>query len=285
MRGKGWLAAVPLVALTAGCIPPPGGPGREASGPTKQERLQGRIAELESAVADLRGRQEERQKAIGNIRERLEDLTVASEALRTDVRDHQGGLEVARHKLAKLDTRLRRIYDDVDTRLRALESTDKGADSGQDGAGGSEGEARDGQTTAEGEGPLAGKEEPQAAYETAFAHIEDQEYDAAAEAFRAFLDRFPNADLAPNARYWLGEAHYVRRAFEQALEAFRSVLAKSPDSQKAAAALLKIGYSFFELDNMAAARKALERVRERFPDSSEARLAKRRLAKIPDDAS
>jgi tol-pal system protein YbgF len=204
---------------------------------------------------------------------------VEVENLRQEVRSQQGTLEVLQHRLGRLSDRQRRLYEDMDSRLRSLEQEDAGPAADQDADSGAEQADK---------GPVGGAGDAQArsaeaAYKAAFAKIEANEYEAAAEAFKGFLDRHPDSDLAPNARYWLGESYYVLRDFEQALAEFNKVLQNHPDSRKAPAALLKIGYSFYELGEYDSAGQALERVRERFPESSEARLARQRLNRMEEE--
>jgi tol-pal system protein YbgF len=263
--------AAALVGLLGGCLPPPpGGPGPE-QGPTAEDKLRQRVQALEQQVAKLK----QASEADSGMQSALESLTVEVENLRQEVRSQQGTVEVLQHRLGRLSDRQRRLYEDMDSRLRALEQGGGGA-------------AADKEAAADDGGPVGGAGDTQArsaeaAYKAAFAKIEANEYEAAATAFKGFLDRHPDSDLAPNARYWLGESHYVLRDFEQALAEFNKVLQNHPDSRKAPAALLKIGYSFYELGEYDSAGQALERVRERFPDSSEARLARQRLNRMEEE--
>jgi tol-pal system protein YbgF len=260
LRAAGWVLAG--FALTGCALAPP---GSQDPGPTPVERLSNRVSALEEQLVQLRQAQQKQAERSAELRKTLESLTVENGDLQEAVRKVRGETEVLGHRLEKLDKRQRQLYGDLDSRLRALES---GAGNGSGGAG----------PAAE---PVPEFDSAQAAYDAAYAKIEENQYRAAVRYFQAFLERHPNSDLVPNAYYWLGEAHYVRREFQEALVAFNKVLEQYPDSNKAAAALLKVGFSFYELEDMEGARQALERVVERFPDSSEARLAKRRLDKIP----
>ena len=103
------------------------------------------------------------------------------------------------------------------------------------------------------------------------------QYTDAAEGFLAFLDKFPQSDLAGNAQYWLGESYYVTRNYDIALEAFHGLLERYPDSNKVADAWLKIGYKHYELKEWEKARDTLLRVKDMYPDSRLSRLADSRL--------
>ena len=114
-------------------------------------------------------------------------------------------------------------------------------------------------------------------YDSAFQALREGEYAEASRRFQAYLEAFPNGQLAPNAWYWLGESYYVTQNYAVALQAFQSLLQAFPDSNKAADALLKAGYSQFELGRSAEGESTLREVIARFPGSDAARLAQSRL--------
>jgi len=120
-------------------------------------------------------------------------------------------------------------------------------------------------------------EAEKAAYDSAFQALKELRYADAAEAFRSFLDRYPQSEYADNAQYWLGESYYVTRNYDFALEAFEAVQERYPDSAKLADSLLKIGYTHYELKQWDLARAALTQVQEKYPGTTVARLAESRL--------
>lgn len=122
--------------------------------------------------------------------------------------------------------------------------------------------------------PQAGE---QASYDTAFAALREGRYAESARRFSAFLQQYPEGDLADNATYWLGESYYVTQNYQIALDTFRSLLAKYPQSAKTQDALLKVGYCLYELKQWNEAETALNEVVVRYPDSTVARLAQGRL--------
>lgn len=122
--------------------------------------------------------------------------------------------------------------------------------------------------------PQAGE---QAAYDVAFSALREGRYAESARRFSAFLEQFPEGDLADNATYWLGESYYVTQNYQIALDTFRSLLARYPQSAKTQDALLKVGYCLYELKQWNEAEAALNEVVVRYPDSTVARLAQGRL--------
>ncbi len=103
---------------------------------------------------------------------------------------------------------------------------------------------------------------------------------SAVPAFRAFLSKYPDHELAANAQYWLGEALYARKDYSGATEEFMAVLKNHKSSPKAPGAALKLGYSFYELRQWDFARRTLEDTIRFFPGSNAASLAKHRLKKM-----
>lgn len=104
--------------------------------------------------------------------------------------------------------------------------------------------------------------------------------DSAVPAFRTFLEKYPDHELAANAQYWLGEALYVQKDYSGATEEFMVVLKNYKSSPKAPGAALKLGYSFYELKQWEFARRTLEDTIRFFPGSNAADLAKQRLERI-----
>jgi tol-pal system protein YbgF len=102
----------------------------------------------------------------------------------------------------------------------------------------------------------------------------------AVPAFRAFLSKYPDHELAANAQYWLGEALYAQKDYSGATEEFMVVLKQHKKSSKAPGAALKLGYSFYELRQWDFARRTLEDTVRFFPDSNAAILAQQRLEKM-----
>jgi tol-pal system protein YbgF len=117
-------------------------------------------------------------------------------------------------------------------------------------------------------------------YQTAFNLLMDRKYDQAVNAFRSFLQKYPNSRLADNAQYWLAEANYVTRNFDAAKIEFNKVMTEHPRSTKVSDALLKIGYIQYEKKQWSAARETLNRVVNRYPNSTASQLAKKRLSKM-----
>jgi tol-pal system protein YbgF len=233
-------------------------------------------------------------------RSALADLLLQLESLQNEVRSLRGTIEVQAHEIEQLKRQNREALADMDRRLRELERRGAGGVPFPSAPGaGSPPPPVVPDTAAPAADAVrpppaaAGAEQPplgaaagttaaaeQAQYDAAFNLLKQGRYDQAAQAFRAFIAKYPNSGLAGNAQYWIGEAYYVTRNFRAAREEFAKVVEKYPASPKVPDALLKIGYSHYELGEWDKARAVLNEVLSRYPGTTVAKSAELRLAKM-----
>lgn len=195
------------------------------------------------------------------------------QALQQQIRELRGQIEELQYRARQREQRQRDLYQDLDSRLQALEKKagiGPGAGSGDGSASAAGGGGKNG---APGGDPAAAEK----AYLAAFEKLKQGKQKAAIADFQAFVEAYPDSDYTDNAWYWLGEAHYVERAYEKALTAFRRVIQDFPDSSKVPDAGYKIGVIQDEQGQYEAARKTLQGVIDDHPDSDAAGLARKRL--------
>lgn len=250
------------------------------------------VAALVVAVANPAAAQsvEERVTRLERVLESaaLSGLSNQIVQLRQEVQQLRGQVEVLQRENAELKKRQRELYADIDGRLRKLETAAPSQPTPGSQPGGSQNEQAiqpPAATAPQGQAPASSAAQPPAAgelesYQAAFDLLKAGRYQQAGEAFRGFLERFPQGDYADNAYYWLGESHYVQRDFDAALPQFEKILEAYPNSPKRPDALLKLGFIKYEQGDMAQSRKYLERVTEEFPTSSAATLAEQRLQRM-----
>lgn len=206
----------------------------------------------------------------------------------------QGQVEELRHALEKLKRQSQQRYLDLDQRLAkaaqsstapdsdndpASEAEAAGGDADSDVDGDSESAAAGQSDAAEGENDAgkADSAEAQKAYQAAFAHVQDREFDKAISAFQAFVSDYPNTGLTPNGYYWLGELYAAGDALEDADQAFTRVVDQHPESSKVPDAMYKLGLIKQRQGDDERGRELFEQVREDYPQSSAASLAKDEL--------
>ena len=210
-----------------------------------------------------------------------------------DINLLRGEIEVQGNDVVDIKKRQRELYQDIDRRLRDLESRTVGqAPAAQvtvppasvpavEPAGSVPSLAPAGSAAVVAAAPVtatqAGEKE---AYQAAFDTLKEGRYKAAKVELQAFLVKYPNGSFSGNAQYWLGEAHYVTRNFDQGIVEFEKVLNVFPGSNKVPDAMLKLGYTYYELKQYPQSKTVLQDLRTRFPDETASRLATKRLDRI-----
>jgi tol-pal system protein YbgF len=126
-----------------------------------------------------------------------------------------------------------------------------------------------------------GSDDARARYDAAYLELLKGNYDLAIVAFRDYLDRYADADLADNAQYWIGECHFARGETPEAIDAFMAVETRWPHGDKVPGALLKIAYCHQNEGNTGGARRGFEDLISRYPNTEEARLAREKLNTLP----
>jgi len=117
-------------------------------------------------------------------------------------------------------------------------------------------------------------------YDAAFGLIQKKDYPKAAQAFTAFLNKFPNSQYAGNAQYWLAEVNLAQGETQAASDNFNKVLQRYPKHPKVPDAMYKLGDVQQRLGNKAKAKELYNEVISKYPYSSAATLAKRSLQTV-----
>ena len=224
---------------------------------------------------------------------KITELTVQIDALRRENRELRGQIERQQYVIETLQRKQRDLYQDIDQRLSQLQSPGApnaavvagsdaalgGMSSGTPRSAGPEGGGRPAAPAAD---PAREQAEYQAAYD--LLRPEQRRYEEAIQAFRTFLQRYPNGKLADNAQYWLAEASYVTQDNSVAVVEFQKLVDNYPDSTKVPGSLLKIGYIQHANGQIDAARQTLSKVVDDYPTTSAASMARQRLQRIDREA-
>jgi tol-pal system protein YbgF len=107
-------------------------------------------------------------------------------------------------------------------------------------------------------------------YNYALGLLHDGNNDAAEQALRAFIERYPADALSGNAQYRLGEALYARQDYSGAADAFAGGYQKYPSGGKAPDNLLMLGMALSQLGQKADACRAFAKLNRDFPGASSA---------------
>lgn len=201
---------------------------------------------------------------------RIAQLSADVDALRQEVRDLKGELEVARKQATD-------AMQEVE-RTRAALAAGSGESAALDGGEGS------GAGVIEPVDPVAepGRDQELARYQSALAAWKNDEYPACIERFTSFLQSWPNSSYADDAAYWLADCTYKNGEFKRAVVRFNAVVSVYPESPKAPDALYRQGESLLKLGPKfhEAARTVFKNVRKEYPDSERASEAAKQLERL-----
>ncbi len=266
-----------------------------------------------TSTTDINKRLDKIEQLLQN--QALLDMLQLTERLQTEVNKLRGELDVQTHALEKLTQTRRDLYNDIDNRLKRLETgaavttatqapplqtvdttTDTTTAPATDTVAaepaikietvsnnidqeqtGQPGQADTTPTPGDAEANSAAI---QADYQSAFKLLREARYTQAEKALVEFLQAYPDSQYSDNAQFWLGETNYVMQQYQDAIGEYEKLLQAYPDSQKVAQALLKIGYSYYELGNLEKARTMLKGLVDNYPGATAARLARDRLKEI-----
>lgn len=180
------------------------------------------------------------------------DMSAEMEALRTELAELRGRVEVAEH--------------------RADEALGEARRARQDAAGGGE-DASDPSATP------AGSPEEVKAYREAHAAWRAGDLDACVALFRDFLQTYPSSDHADDAGYWLADCHFKQEDYKNAILRYDDVVRRYPSGDKAPEALYRQGEALLRLGPQygQAARKAFQTLIDEYPDSPRVADAREQL--------
>ena len=105
-------------------------------------------------------------------------------------------------------------------------------------------------------------------------------YDLAIQAFRDYLERYRDAEMADDAMYYIGVSYFDQNKYEQAIQAFDQLIQLYPKGNKIPTANFKKAMALQGMQRASDAIAQLQLVYATFEDSPEANLAEQELRKI-----
>ncbi len=118
--------------------------------------------------------------------------------------------------------------------------------------------------------------DPRTDYDRAYSLAVNGNYGAAEREFRAFLEIYPDNELAPNAQYWLGESLLAQQNYREAADAFLKTYTEHPGSNKTPDSLLKLGVALRGLGEADAACATFSELLNNYPGAAPAVLTQAR---------
>jgi tol-pal system protein YbgF len=202
----------------------------------------------------------------------LSEMQNQIEALKQEVAQLKGDLEVAQHNLENTQTRQKDLYTDTDTRLRRIEG---GATSGA--AGATSGTAPAGASNGASGGAPVLEERDVKAFADADALSKSAKHKDAFTAFDAFLKEYPNSKLAPDALYGMGYSQFALKSYKSSIATQQKVIDLHPTSAKVPDAMYSQANSQIQLSQITNAKKTLRALVEKYPDAAVTPSAQKRL--------
>lgn len=114
-------------------------------------------------------------------------------------------------------------------------------------------------------------------FNSAYLDMTRGNYQLAQQGFRAYLELFPESDLADYCHFYLAEIFFQNNEYNQAISEYNVVLTRYPHSQKVANSMLKMGICYKQLNEPAKARQYFNDLIQKFPNTEEAAQARARL--------
>ena len=290
--------------------------GEDVDNKARQEIADTR-SEMQQQVRNLDKRMNSIELGIKNLG--LVEMVNQIEQLKEEMSKLRGQIELQNNQIETTQKRQRELYLDLDSRLRAIEKPGSAAAPSEPSAPPTE--AKTETPTAEPAAPVKEEAKapvtvvPPAAppptatvtpkpaskppvtatppkpaaesggdiksYEDAHKTFRSGNYQGAVNAFRGFIEQFPNSILASNAQYWIGISFYNLKDLKAALGSHQQLLKRYPESPKVPDSMLNIATIQSDLNDQPAAKTTLEDIVSRYPNSEAASKAKSRLAKRP----
>lgn len=221
------------------------------------------------------------------------DLLQQVFTLEEDVRQLRGEVETNRFEIGRLQNQLKLMQEDIDFRLKSLESNGQGTSPGINNLNSQTGSSTNQNTTqidtseayrpannassipsssTAGSGTLAQPgtyeaDAPRSHYNQAFRLLNQNRYEDAEQSFAEFTKKYPDDPLIGNAYYWLGETYFIREKYIEAADNFRQGYQVVPDGPKAPDNLLKLAITLKSLDRSDDACTVLEQISKKFQDA------------------
>lgn len=217
----------------------------------------------QTAINDLKKSQAAIEKRLAAIEaviqgQGLADMQNQLEALKQEVANLKGELELANHHLETTQQRQKDLYTDTDTRLRKIESA----------------------AVAPPVAPVAAvvvEEKDVKAFAEADSLSKSAKHKEAFTAFDAFLKDYPNSKLAPDALYGMGYTQFALKNYKSSIATQQKVIDLHAESPKVPDAMYSMANSQIQLGQVTNAKKTLRDLVVKYPDAEVTPNAQKRL--------
>ncbi|PKN01724.1 MAG: tol-pal system protein YbgF [Elusimicrobia bacterium HGW-Elusimicrobia-1] len=227
------------------------------------------IVELRDDINQLRLKLNELQINQADLGDKMSSLDLNISAFSERLEENKNVMSLVARRLDDMESNITSKVGKISDRMDA--QSDRGTPSNSSG-----------DAAAAGIQPASGAAEipPGELYRMAYDDFVAGRQESAADAFKIFLAKHPDASLAPDARYYLGESYYSRSMWKDASAEFSALVEKYPKSEHTPSALYKKALSEEMLGNSEDAKKIYADIIKTHPASQEAVSAAERLGAL-----
>lgn len=189
------------------------------------------------------------------------DLLNEIQALKQELATLKGDLELVNHNIENAQQRQKELYNDSDTRLRAIES---------------QAQVQNSSTTETTTVPEKNALEYQQ-FELANGLSAENKHKDAFNAYDKFIKEYPNSALSADAKYGLGYSQFALKNYKSAIITQQKVIDLHPESPKVPHAMFNLANNQIQLGLVPEAKKTLRTLMSQFPEHEVISNAQRRL--------
>ena len=191
----------------------------------------------------------------------LADMQNQLEALKQEIANLKGELELANHHLETTQQRQKDLYTDTDTRLRKIESAAVAPPVAP-------------------VAPVAVEEADVKAFAEADSLSKSAKHKEAFAAFDGFLKDYPTSKLVPDALYGMGYSQFALKNYKSSIATQQKVIDLHPSSAKVPDAMYSMANSQIQLGQVSNAKKTLRDLVTKYPDAEVTPNAQKRLKSL-----
>ena len=221
-------------------------------------RIQASDDSAQAKLADQGKAQAALLEQVNALRRSVLELNAQLESQRADNARLRGAQEQLARDVADVQRLLKDVSKGLDDRLRAIEPQKVSLD-GKD---------------------FSAEPDERRAHDAAMATLRSGDFDKAASALAAFVQRYPGSGYTDSARFWLGNALYGQKNYKEAISVFRAMVTAAPSHPRTPEALLAVANCQIEMKDNRAARKTLDDLIKAHPSSEAAAAGKERLGTL-----
>jgi len=245
------------IVLLCGCstFPLRGSSGSDASG---EQQVRGQLAEQQALIDRL-------QKEIQVLRGRIQEMENSLEQKSEDLEKADSKMEDQFDRMDKATRSNKERIDQLEKYLNVETTENNGLFKGSDNSTDKE--------------PTENE-----AFTLAKQKFDRGDHAGARNAFKEFLKKYPQSEMADNAIFWIGETYFYEKWYEKAILEYEKVITQYPKGDRVPSALLKQGISFYlhgetQKDDKfkKTAIGVMKELIDKYPKTNEATIAAKKL--------